>query len=47
MLDFKASEFKNLMPIVEMFESTRFGNFKANVSAGKDYGNLKEMLCKR
>ena len=46
-LDFKASEFKNLMPIVEMFESTRFGNFKANVSAGKDYGNLKEMLCKR
>ena len=46
-LDFKASEFKSLLPIVEMFENTRFGNFKANVSAGKDYGNLKEIACKR
>jgi len=46
-LDFKASEFKSLLPIVELFENTRFGNFKANISAGKDYGNLKEMSCKR
>ena len=46
-LDFAADEEQHLSPILELFEETRFGTFKANVSGGKKYGNLKEMTWRR
>jgi len=45
-LDFAASESATLQHIVDLFENTRFGNFKSSVAAGKDYGNLKELKWK-
>ena len=40
-IDF-ANEDKDLLPnIVEKFSNTELGLFKTNVSAGKDFGNLR------
>ena len=41
MIDF-ANEDKDLLSsIVEKFSNTELGLFKVNVSAGKDFGNLR------
>ena len=35
---------KSLLPqIIEEFSNTKLGKFKANVSAGRDFGNMKEI----
>lgn len=41
-----AKEDKQLITnIVDQFSNTEFGNFPVNLSAGKDYGNLRKIKC--
>lgn len=41
-----AKEDKHLMnSVIEQFKDTRFGNLPVNISAGKDYGSLKDLKC--
>jgi len=42
-LDIPAEERYNMAGIKKMFASTRFGKFAVNMSAGKDFGNMKEI----
>lgn len=42
-LDIPAEERYNMAGIRNMFASTRFGKFGVGVSAGKDFGNMKEI----
>ena len=42
-LDFKHEDKKLLREILDAFKNTEFGEFKINMSAGINYGNLKEI----
>ena len=41
MLDFSSEDKDLLSQIIQTFSNTDLGWFKSNVSAGKDFGNLK------
>jgi hypothetical protein len=42
-LDFSSDDREILMEIVERFSKTEIGNFKVNLSAGKDFGNMRSL----
>tara|TARA_Y100000034_G_scaffold64311_4_gene77786 strand:+ start:10640 stop:11650 length:1011 start_codon:yes stop_codon:yes gene_type:complete len=42
-LDFKEKDKKHLNEIVKLFQDTRFGKFRVNVSCGKNYKELKKI----
>ena len=43
-LDFSAEDIYLIEPIRNLMASTKFGNFKINISKGTNLGNLKEVL---
>jgi len=45
-IDYSMEDRASLTSIVNTLRDTRFGNFNVNVSAGKNYGNLKEITWK-
>ena len=46
-LDLAAEDRDHIIPILKIFEETRFGTFKANMSVGKKYGDLKGVAWKQ
>ena len=42
-LDFSNDDREILMEIVERFSKTEIGDFKVNLSAGKDFGNMSSL----
>ena len=42
-IDLKNSEREVIMDLIKIFTSTRFGKYRANISAGKNFGEMKGM----
>lgn len=45
-LDFSASDQSHLKDIIEVFQNTRFGEYRVNVKIGKNFGEMREMNWK-
>ena len=45
-LDFSLEDKKDLLEIIDVFSDTDLGKFKANVSIGKNFGNMEKKLLK-
>ena len=46
-LDISKEQQPLLNDIIKIFSDTEFGEYKVNVSMGKDYGNMKRVECQR
>ena len=45
-LDFSDEDREILLSIIEEFSNTELGRFKANISVGKDFGNMRNLMVK-
>ena len=43
MIDLSDEDRKHLIDMAEIFANTRLGNYPVNISAGKDFGNMKRL----
>ena len=43
MIDFSIEDGKKIKEIIEIFSKTELGDFLVNVSAGRNFGSLKEI----